>query len=70
MDFNYFYMERNGLWQERLDEVKQVGFNNASSIARLIYSCETGHGIDQHAAEDLKVISSLIAAAGEYEEAG
>ena len=67
MDFNYFYMERNGLWQERLDEVKAVGFEKASSIARLIYSCEVGNGIDQHASEDLKVISSLIAAAGEYE---
>ncbi len=58
LDVNY--MKRNGLWTERIAEVNEKGFSTASSIARLIYSCETGNGIDQHAAEDLKYVSALI----------
>ena len=58
LDVNY--MKRNGLWTEIIAEVNEKGFSTASSIARLIYSCETGNGIDQHAAEDLKYVSALI----------
>lgn len=58
LDVNH--MKRNGLWTERIAEVNKKGFSTASSIARLIYSCETGNGIDQHAAEDLKYVSALI----------
>lgn len=58
--FEYFYVDRNGLWKERVQEVKEKGFLRASPIARLIYECEVGD-IDQHASEDLKIISAVIA---------
>lgn len=58
--FEYYFIECNGLWSERLAEVNKVGFEKASPIARLIYECERG-AIDQHASEDLKMISAFIA---------
>jgi hypothetical protein len=58
--FNYYFIECNGLWSERLQEVKDKGFENASPIARLIYECESGN-INQHASEDLKCISATLA---------
>ena len=57
--FNYHFIECNGLWAERLQEVKDKGFENASPIARLIYECEIGN-INQHASEDLKHISAML----------
>lgn len=58
--FDYYFIDKNGLWNERLAEVDEVGFENASPIARLIYMCEVGQ-IDQHASEDLKAISARLA---------
>ena len=58
--FHYYFIECNGLWSERLQEVKNKGFEKASPIARLIYECERGN-INQHAAEDLKCISATLA---------
>jgi hypothetical protein len=58
--FNYYFIECNGLWSERLQEVKDKGFEKASPIARLIYECERDN-INQHAAEDLKHISATLA---------
>ena len=58
--FNYYFIECNGLWAERLQEIKDKGFENASPIARLIYECECGN-INQHASEDLKYISAILA---------
>jgi hypothetical protein len=60
MTFEYYFIERNGLWQERLAEVAELGFEQASPIARMIYECERGN-INQHASEDLKWISAQIA---------
>lgn len=57
--FEKYWMQENGLWQKRLQEVVDEGFENASPIARLIYSCEIGQ-IDQHASEDLKAVSAFI----------
>jgi hypothetical protein len=57
--FEYYFMKRNGLWQERLDEYEELG-GEASSIAKLIHACEIGDGIDQHASEDLKAVSSFM----------
>lgn len=59
--FKKYFIEQNGLWFERLKEVQEKGFHSASSIARLIFSCETENGIDQHAAEDLKAVSAFLA---------
>jgi len=59
----YFY-ERNGLWRERIQEFDALGGKQASSIARLIKACETGD-ISQFASEDLKMVSSQIAAMSE-----
>jgi len=58
--FEKYYMKQNGLWNERIKEAKEKGFDNASPIARLIYSCEIGE-INQHASEDLKMISAALA---------
>lgn len=57
--FEYYFIERNGLWSERLREVKDKGFEGASPIARLIYECERDN-INQHASEDLKAISAKL----------
>ena len=57
--FHHYFMERNGLWKERVEEVDEKGFKSASSIARLVYSCEIGV-IDQHASEDLKAVSAFL----------
>ena len=62
--FHYYFFECNGLWVERLQEVKDKGFEKASPIARLIYECERGN-INQHAAEDLKYISATLAVLNE-----
>ena len=59
--FKYYFMERNGLWIDRLAEYAELG-GEASSIAKLIHACEIGDGIDQHASEDLKAVSAFIAA--------
>jgi hypothetical protein len=64
-DYQYYFMDRNGLWSERCQEVVEKGLKNASPIARLIYSCETGQGIDQHASEDLKAVSAALQAAAD-----
>lgn len=58
--FEHYFIERNGLWSEHLQAVKESGFDDASPLARLIYSCEIGD-IDQHASEDLKAVSATIA---------
>lgn len=49
-------------WKDYVQEVKDKGFENASPLARLIWSCDTGNGVDQHASEDLKEIMYLLAA--------
>jgi hypothetical protein len=59
--FDDYFMQQNGNWQQHLDEVKEVGFEKASSIARLVYECEIGN-INQHASEDLKWISAKLSA--------
>lgn len=66
--FDYYFMERNGLWSERLAEYEEKG-GEASSIAILIHACEIGDGIDQHASEHLKAVSAYIAAQTEELEA-
>lgn len=67
--FNYYFIECNGLWAERLQEVKDKGFENASPIARLIYECERDN-INQHASEDLKHISATLAMLSDFEAFG
>ena len=67
--FNYYFIECNGLWSERLQEVKDKGFEKASPIARLIYECERGN-INQHASEDLKHISATLAMLSDFEAFG
>ena len=47
-------------WEELVSEVEEVGFEKASAAARLAWSCETGRGIDQHAAPDLKELFGEI----------
>jgi hypothetical protein len=47
-------------WNTLIDDVVKRGFANASSIARLVWSCEVGNGIDQHAAPDLKIILAKL----------
>lgn len=64
--FDYYFMERNGLWSERLAEYEEKG-GEASSIAILIHACEIGDGIDQHASEHLKAVSAYIAAQADAE---
>ena len=59
--FNYYFIQRNGLWKEKLKEYEQLGSKDCSAIAKLIHACEIGE-IDQHASEDLKAVSSVIAA--------
>jgi len=49
-------------WQEYCREVRDKGFDNASPMARLVWSCETGRGIDQHASTDLLEIMDELAA--------
>jgi hypothetical protein len=56
-------------WSELVEEVHKRGFNASSSVARLVYSCETGRGIDQHAAPDLKIIIEQLAAYRKVAEA-
>lgn len=60
--YNYYLINRNGLWKERCKEAKNK--KNPSAIARLIYACEIGN-IDQHLSEDLKEISAELAAMAE-----
>jgi hypothetical protein len=52
-------------WKDYVNEVKEKGFDNASPLARLIWSCEVGR-IDQHASADLNLIADAIEAAREY----
>jgi len=66
--FEYYFIERNGLWSERLQEVKELGFEGASPIARLIYECERDN-INQHASEDLKAISAKLQMLEDLQEA-
>lgn len=47
-------------WKTLLDEVEQKGFENASPLARLAWSCETGNGVDQHAAPDIEDIMTEV----------
>lgn len=47
-------------WKDYVNEVREKGFENASPLARLIWTCEVGH-IDQHASIDLKNIAEQIA---------
>jgi hypothetical protein len=67
--FNYYFMDINGLWKEYLQEIARDGFENSSSMARMIYSCETGNGIDQHVSEDLKAVSAELAELREIKQA-
>jgi len=39
-------------WKDYVEQVNQQGFEQASPLARLIWSCEVGQ-IDQHASRDL-----------------
>lgn len=59
-----YWIEQNGLWEQRLKDVRENGFDNASPIARLVYACQIGQ-IDQHTSEDLKAISAFIQASYE-----
>jgi hypothetical protein len=43
-------------WKDYVNEVKEKGFDNASPVARLIWSCDVGR-VDQHAGPDLDEIS-------------
>ncbi len=47
-------------WKDYVNEVREKGFENASPLARLVWSCEVGH-IDQHASTDLIKIIDRIA---------
>lgn len=47
-------------WNDGIKEVKELGFDKASPLARLIWSCETGNGIDQHAADDIYALIETI----------
>jgi hypothetical protein len=59
-NFEHYFIARNGLWDECLQDVKKNGFDKSSPLGRLIYSCEIGD-INQHASEDLKAISATLA---------
>lgn len=43
-------------WQEYVGEVRDKGFNYSSPLSRLVWSCEVGNGIDQHASTDIQAI--------------
>jgi len=47
-------------WKSLCKEVDEKGFDNASALARLVWACETGRGVDQHCSEDLKEIIELL----------
>ncbi len=47
-------------WKDYVAEVKENGFDKASPIARLIWSCEVGQ-INQHASLDLMEIAEELA---------
>lgn len=66
--YEYFLIDRNGLWKEHVESVKNNGAANVSPLSRLIYACEVGDGIDQHASEDLKAVSAELAALRERAE--
>ena len=66
--YEYFLIDRNGLWKEHVESVKNNGAANVSPLSRLIYACEVGDGIDQHASEDLKAVSAELAALREMAE--
>ena len=53
------------LWKDYVNEVREKGFEKASPIARLIWSCETENGINQHASCDLIEIADALEAARE-----
>lgn len=48
-------------WEDYVNEVRTKGFDKASPLARLIWSCEVGQ-IDQHASVDLMAIAETIEA--------
>jgi hypothetical protein len=52
-------------WKDYVTEVEENGLDNASPIARLIYCCETGQGVDQHASIDLLAIVAELQAAAD-----
>jgi len=66
--YKYFLIDRNGLWKEHVESVKNNGAAKVSPLSRLIYACEVGDGIDQHASEDLKAVSAELAALRERAE--
>jgi hypothetical protein len=43
-------------WKSLCDEVEKLGFENATPLARLVWSCEVGRGVNQHCAPDLQYI--------------
>ena len=43
-------------WQKYVREVGDKGFNYSSPLSRLVWSCEVGRGIDQHASTDIQAI--------------
>ena len=48
-------------WSELYKQVDAVGFGNApAGVGRLVYACEIGDGINQHASEDIWAVIDEI----------
>ena len=60
--FEHYFMNKDGLWKERLEEVEDKGYWEASAIAQLIFSCDHEDGIEPRFSENLKAVSSFMQA--------
>jgi len=47
-------------WNDYVNEVNKKGFAGASPMARLVWSCDTTRGIDQHASPDIIAVMEEI----------